>query len=511
MFLYIILQMGTVCTAFHVHSLKSSAISVVSKERKKQVSFNKKKELARLRFLNFKKRHKKRQASKLADAKYNKSEKRAKTAIVYESSTGGRTTRSAYEKSEKRKELRLAYNMSEGSRIHEKSDLRKSRKHDYDKSENRKKWRCTRYHGAGLEITYSDDSSESSDHVDPYLFSRDKDSLHRMDPSDGGDDSGGQDDSSTESSDSADNHIFQDDDVEDVDAYGRAGIGCAGDMFKACKYCGALKLLPFKKPFPSLGEVNIHGMCCNKGSISIDEESPSPGAEFILNLWSSDDKEGKVFRKYSRKINNAFSLASYLATEADVGNFSPSYKVRGNAYVAVGALFPGRDDLPCFSQMYVYDPDDEVELLELRMNQLQLGVDVSNEERRILERLMKNIEVNLRACNPYVKQFIMAKDREVPETKHLIFHPEVPTGNHVRTYNAPTHELMVCATDDLQLSYPPLVLKRDTTYCDHNQNIPELQLVHDCHPMYDLIRFLFFFPDGGGEIYASYYSPELFC
>ena len=80
----------------------------------------------------------------------------------------------------------------------------------------------------------------------------------------------------------------------------------------------------------------------------------------------------------------------------------------------------------------------------------------------------------------------------------------------MRTYNAPTHELMVCATDDLQLSYPPLVLKRDTTYCNHNQNIPELQLVHDCHLMYDLM-FLFFFPDGGGESFVSYYSPELFC
>ena len=85
-----------------------------------------------------------------------------------------------------------------------------------------------------------------------------------MDPSDGGDDSGGGDASSTESSDSADNHIFQGDDVEDDDMYGRAGIGCAGDMFKACKYCGALKLLPFKKLFPSLGEVIIHGMCCHK-------------------------------------------------------------------------------------------------------------------------------------------------------------------------------------------------------------------------------------------------------
>ena len=196
MFLYIILQMETVCSACHVHSLKSSAISVVRKERKKKVSITRKKELARLRFLKFKKRHKKRQASKLADEKYNKSEKRAKTAMVYESSTGGRTMRSVYEKSEKRKELRLAYNMSEGSCIHEKSDVRKSRKHDYDRSEIHKKWRCTRYHGASLEITYSDDSSESSDHVDPYLFSRDKDSLHGMDPSDGGNESDGGDNSS---------------------------------------------------------------------------------------------------------------------------------------------------------------------------------------------------------------------------------------------------------------------------------------------------------------------------
>ena len=89
-----------------------------------------------------------------------------------------------------------------------------------------------------------------------------------MEPSDGGNNSEGGDDSSVGSNNSEDTHIFQGDEVGDVDMYGRAGIGCAGDMFKACKYCGALKLLPFKKPFPSPGEVNIRGMCCNKGSIS---------------------------------------------------------------------------------------------------------------------------------------------------------------------------------------------------------------------------------------------------
>lgn len=80
---------------------------------------------------------------------------------------------------------------------------------------------------------------------------------------------------------------------------------------------------------------------------------------------------------------------------------------------------------------------------------------------------------------------------------NLLFHPEVPTGIHARTYNAPTHQLTVCTTDDMQLNYPPLVLKRNITYIRKKNTIaPELQIIHDCHPLYDLIRYLCFFPDG---------------
>ena len=130
---------------------------------------------------------------------------------------------------------------------------------------------------------------------------------------------------------------------------------------------------------------------------------------------------------------------------------------------------------------------------------MKLGNDVPVFEREILVKLFKDIEKNIRICNPYVQQFIMAKDKEVPPEKKLIFHPEVPTGSHIRTYNAPSHELMVCATDDLQLTYPPLVLERNMMYCDHKANVPKLEMIHDYHHMYDLIMYLFFFPDGGGE------------
>ena len=34
-------------------------------------------------------------------------------------------------------------------------------------------------------------------------------------------------------------------------------------------------------------------------------------------------------------------------------------------------------------------------------------------------------------------------------------------------------------------------------YLENNPSVTELQIIHDCHPLYDLIRYLFFFPDGG--------------
>ena len=72
----------------------------------------------------------------------------------------------------------------------------------------------------------------------------------------------------------------------------------------------------------------------------------------------------------------------------------------------------------------------------------------------------------------------------------LLFYPEVPTGSHVRTYNSPTHKLTVCTTHDMILTYTPLVLKRNkTSIRKTNKMVPELQIIHDCHPMYDLVIF----------------------
>ena len=137
--------------------------------------------------------------------------------------------------------------------------------------------------------------------------------------------------------------------------------------------------------------------------------------------------------------------------------------------------------------------------MDVRVGYLNLGLDVPQIERDILRDLFVELQELINICNPYVQQFKVALDMDIGEHLDLVFHPEVPTGGHARVYNAPSHELCVCATDDIRSTYPPLVLKRNTTYLENNPTVQELQNIHDHHSLYGIIRYLFSFPDGVGK------------
>ena len=100
--------------------------------------------------------------------------------------------------------------------------------------------------------------------------------------------------------------------------YVRPFVGVPGAFFNSCHFCGALKLKPFSHPFPSPGNNTLYSMCCSKGKVDIEEESPTPATEYFVDLWSTDEIEGILFRKNARKINNAFSLTSYLFPEDEM-------------------------------------------------------------------------------------------------------------------------------------------------------------------------------------------------
>ncbi|MGH7955298.1 MAG: hypothetical protein ACREOZ_04990 [Gloeomargaritales cyanobacterium] len=135
--------------------------------------------------------------------------------------------------------------------------------------------------------------------------------------------------------------------------------GSDGAMFQKCAYCGALKLKPLQGMVDSPGELKWWSMCCNKGNIFVDSETPSPRAQDILELWDENSNEGAFLRKFSRKLNSAFALASFVGETVQINdgsNYSPSYVVRGTPYMLLGALYPPERCPPKFAQIYIHDP-----------------------------------------------------------------------------------------------------------------------------------------------------------
>ena len=84
------------------------------------------------------------------------------------------------------------------------------------------------------------------------------------------------------------------------------------------------------------------------------------------------------------------------------------------------------------SVRYIYDADDDIQRVEVRMGYLNLGSDVSQNYRKILRNLFVELHERISWCNPYVQQFQLAKDIDVEEEMSLVFHLDVSTGSHAR-------------------------------------------------------------------------------
>ena len=97
-------------------------------------------------------------------------------------------------------------------------------------------------------------------------------------------------------------------------------------------------------------------------------------------------------------------LASFRANEEFPGAYNPSHRVRGKTYMLIGSLLPGdQQEDPAFSQIYVYDVDDEIQRVDMRLGHLSLGSDVPQIERDILRDLFVELQEWINECNPYVQ------------------------------------------------------------------------------------------------------------
>ena len=112
------------------------------------------------------------------------------------------------------------------------------------------------------------------------------------------------------------------------------------------------------------------GFCCYNGNVVIDEETPTPRAQEILDLWEENSVKGRVLRKYVRQINNTFALASFGSKEVQRDGYNPSYIIQGTTYMGVGSLYLSENNTPSYTQIYLYNPtnDNDQTRVDIRLN-----------------------------------------------------------------------------------------------------------------------------------------------
>ena len=89
-----------------------------------------------------------------------------------------------------------------------------------------------------------------------------------------------------------------------------------GRMNVKCDKCGALKFKAESKAF-----------CCGDGKY-LPEVFPRP-PESIMKLWMGSDSKAKLFRNFTREINNAVALSSIQVREKRFAGFTPNVIFQG--------------------------------------------------------------------------------------------------------------------------------------------------------------------------------------
>ncbi|KAF0294013.1 hypothetical protein FJT64_000780 [Amphibalanus amphitrite] len=115
----------------------------------------------------------------------------------------------------------------------------------------------------------------------------------------------------------------------------------------------------------------------------------------------------------TRRLNTALSLASMMTREG----YAPSVVIQGRLYHRLGPLQAGDGQEPSFAVIYVHDPAcaDPATEVAMRLSHVPLPRATSPAVQQRLLTLLEDLQVLLRAVNPYAQDFILAL--ELPETR----------------------------------------------------------------------------------------------
>ncbi|KAK9714969.1 hypothetical protein RND81_06G134200 [Saponaria officinalis] len=281
------------------------------------------------------------------------------------------------------------------------------------------------------------------------------------------------------------------DDEDDESAEGESDEGDLdeeywdiGDPKWSCKFFGSMMWFNESVRKDRKSENPEFSMCCLKGKVKLPLLQDPPTT--LKDLITNKDVQGKHFTENIRAYNMMFlftSMGRKIDKNINRGRSTYTFRLRGQNYHSIGSLLPVEGLPPKFTQLYIYDTDDEV-------SNRQRAISPNNPDAfngDIIERLKHMLDEH----NSLAKAFRMARDRFVSnDCKDIKLRPIGRRAKDGRTYNLPTaNEVAALIVGDIGCA----VDERDIIVQTQNGM---LQRINELYPSYLALQYPLLFPYG---------------
>ena len=231
-------------------------------------------------------------------------------------------------------------------------------------------------------------------------------------------------------------------------------------------------------------------MCCARGKVKLQPLRVPPS--LLYNLFIGDTLQVKEFRTNIVQYNAALAFTS-LGVKVDhsiVGHGPPVFRIQGELRHLSGSLLPEDSETPCYSQLYVYDPDMAYHC------RLSRNENLSPSTMRTLQGIMSDYN----AYTPvYQHAYEVLRRYDAPDyTVKLCVVP----GNDPRRYNLPTANevgVILPRENTFQGDHRDIIIHLQPQHYynqqDHRDHI-QLHRISEGHPAYAPLHYVILFPYG---------------
>ncbi|XP_021992293.1 uncharacterized protein LOC110889094 [Helianthus annuus] len=233
-----------------------------------------------------------------------------------------------------------------------------------------------------------------------------------------------------------------------------------------------------------------YSICCAYGKVQLPNMKEAPPS--YQSLFNGLDSKSKSFIKNIRRYNSMFSFTSIggkVDKSINKGNAPYIFRLGGQNYHRMGSLLPEDGSKPKFSQLYIYDTDNELSNRHSAFGESNRASSTNSLDLDL--QVIQHIQNMLDSENVLVKTYRMVrdffKDNCNAELKLRLIGRRQQDG---RTYNLPTaSEVAALIVGDIGDSLE----NRDIIVETKSGG---LQRISELHPSYLALQYPLLFPYG---------------